>query len=147
MAVSNRQVVTLKAQDYAEIVQLWTKSGLPVKLAGRDSAEQFNKQIEGGTQVVLGIRGGNQLIGVVVVTHDGRKGWINRLSVHPHYRRQGIGSQLIEAAEALLRSRGFQIVAALIEDWNESSLALFRQAGYTVHRDIYYLTKRESDDV
>jgi ribosomal protein S18 acetylase RimI-like enzyme len=120
---------------------------LHIRPAGRDSREQFAVQMARGCQTVLGVQDGGRLVGVVVATHDGRKGWINRLAVHPDSRRRGLAQHLIAQAEAALRAQGMQIVAALVEDWNEASLALFQATGYVLHRDIFYLTKRESNDV
>ena len=141
------ETVTLGADDYDAIRALWEEAGLPIKRAGRDSREQFSAQMARGCQTVLGVRDGERLIGVVVATHDGRKGWINRLAVHPDYRRRGLARHLIAQAEDALRAQGMRIVAALVEEWNEASLALFQATGYVLHRDIFYMTKRESNDV
>ena len=51
----------------------------------------------------IGAFADGKLVGIVVATHDGRKGWINRLAVHPDYRRRGIAKKLIEEAEEYLR--------------------------------------------
>ncbi len=141
------KAVTLSVDDYDAVRALWEAAGLHIRPVGRDSREQFAAQMARGCQTVLGVRDGGRLVGVVVATHDGRKGWINRLTVHPDYRRRGLARHLIAQAEAALRAQGMQIIAALVEDWNEASLALFQATGYVLHRDIFYLTKRESDDV
>lgn len=140
-------VVTLGTDDYEAIRAVWEAAGLPVRPGGRDSRDQFARQMAGRTQTVIGLRTGGRLIGVVVVTHDGRKGWINRLAVHPDYRRQGAGMKLIAEAERALHEQGMQVIAALIESGNEASLALFQRAGYLDYPDIHYVTKRDSRDV
>jgi ribosomal protein S18 acetylase RimI-like enzyme len=147
MAEAVGTVITLTAADYDAVVDLWQQAGLPIKAAGRDSREQFEVQMASDLQVVLGIRDGDRLIGVVVTTHDGRKGWINRLAVHPEYRRQGLGRRLIEEAEHVLHDQGLSIIAALIEDHNVASLTLFEQAGYQDYPGLHYVSKRESHDV
>jgi len=86
-----------------------------------------------------------KLVGVVLATHDGRKGWINRLAVLPDFRRSGAGAKLVEAAERSLYGIGLTVVAALIEHQNEASLGLFKSKGYHVH-DVYYVSKRETPD-
>ena len=97
---------------------------------------------------ILGLRVGDRLMGAVIVTHDSRKGWINRLAVDPNTRRRGYGSRLVEAAEALLREQGINIIAALVESSNDVSVALFREAGYTeIDGGIHYLTKRDGEEV
>lgn len=140
-------LAVLSAADYESVLVLWRQAGLHIRPAGRDSAEQFARQLAGGTQTVLGLRAAGTLVAVAVVTHDGRKGWINRLAVHPDFRRRGAGKRLIAEAERLLHAQGIGIIAALIEDWNAPSLALFQGAGYTLHTDIHYLTKRDNDGV
>lgn len=141
------KLVTLTAADYDRMRALWEAAGLPIRPNGRDSAEQFARQLAGGTQTALGVRVGDDLAGVVLATHDGRKGWINRLAVHPDFRRRGIGQYLIAEAERVLHAQGIRIVAALIEEWNTASLALFERAGYCRHPDIHYLSKRDAEEV
>ncbi len=102
-------------------------------------------QLEHG-QIVIGLEENGQLIGVVLATHDTRKGWINRLAIDPHYQRRGYGEQLARAAEEALREAGMKVIAAFIEEGNESSLALFEKLGYAVHQNIYYVSKRDSAD-
>ncbi len=134
----------LTAEDYEVVIALWQRSGLPsLRPEGRDSRSEFAKQIAQG-QIVLGLEEDGKLIGVVVATNDTRKGWINRLAIDPDQRRKGYGAQLIHAAEEALREAGMTIIAALIEDYNDASLALFKREGYAVHTDIYYVSKRDS---
>ncbi|NLX08924.1 MAG: GNAT family N-acetyltransferase [Chloroflexi bacterium] len=140
-------ITRLGVDDYDAICTLWQASGLPIRPGGRDSREQFERQLAGGTQFVLGVHSGEHLIGVIVATHDGRKGWLNRLAVHPDFRRQGIGQHLIAAAEQQLYQQGLQIIAALIEGGNTASLALFERAGYSDFEDIHYVSKRQSPEV
>lgn len=141
------QVVRLAAADYDAVRDLWEAAGLPIRPTGRDSQEAFARQCAGGTQTVIGLRDGGELIGVVVATHDGRKGWINRLAVHPNHRRRGAARRLIEEAEKVLWLQGMDVIAALIEGWNASSLACFEAAGYVFHSDIRYVSKRDRADV
>lgn len=138
----------IRASDYERVLALWDAAGLHYKPQGRDSREAFEQQIASGSQIGLGIDGEDgALAGVVLATHDGRKGWINRLAVHPAYRRQGLALSLVRAAEDALRERGFEIFSALIEPGNEASVALFEAAGYTDWPGMRYMSKRDHDDV
>lgn len=140
-------VVTLSEADYDAVLALWQAAELPVRPHGRDSREQFAAQMARATQMALGVWDQDRLIGVILATHDGRKGWLNRLAVHPDYRRRGLGLNLVREAERVLSGQGMQIIAALVEDWNQASLALMQRAGYVMHPDIHYLTKREHEGV
>lgn len=135
----------LTAADYNALIALWQRAGLTsVRPGGRDSREAFAGQLERG-QIVLGLEEAGGLIGCVVATHDTRKGWINRLTIDPQHRRKGFGAELIRAAEDELREEGMTIIAALIEDWNDASLALFEKMGYSLDREVLYVSKRDSD--
>jgi GNAT superfamily N-acetyltransferase len=79
----------------------------------------------------------------VLATHDGRKGWINRLAVDAASRRRGIGARLVGAAEAWLDAEGMDILACLIESDNPVSMQVFEKLGYIKHEDIIYFAKRK----
>jgi ribosomal protein S18 acetylase RimI-like enzyme len=136
----------LTIDDHAAILALWQRAGLhSIRPEGRDSRSEFEKQFAGG-QIAIGLEEDGKLIGVVLATHDTRKGWINRLAIEPDYRRNGYGEQLVQAAEEALREAGMHLMAALIEEGNEASLALFEKLGYAPHQHLYYVSKRDSAD-
>lgn len=137
----------LNADDYPRIMALWQAAGLHVRPKGRDSREAFERQLASGIQTVIGIETEKgDLIGVVLVTHDSRKGLINRLAIHPDWRRQGLAKDLLRAAEDLLHKQGIDVIAALIEPENMSSLKLFQATGYYEWPGMHYLSKRRSSD-
>jgi N-acetylglutamate synthase len=132
----------LGESDYQEIVDLWRRAGLAIRAEGRDSASAFARQMEWGVQRVVGLRDGGRLVAVAVLTHDGRKGWINRLAVEPAYRRRGLARSLIAEAERwFTQDLGLEVWAALIEKHNLASKALFERTGYE-HVDLFYVSKR-----
>ena len=135
-----------RIEDYDRVMELWAAGGLPLKPQGRDSRESIARQIglpnvhflvaEAGEE-------GGRVIGTVLATHDGRKGWINRLAVDTALRRSGIGARLVSAAEEWLGSAGMDILACLIEDDNAVSMAVFLKLGYKKHPEIIYFAKRK----
>jgi ribosomal protein S18 acetylase RimI-like enzyme len=138
----------LDLDDYNELLKLWKRAGLhSLKPHGRDSVDALSRQLASGVQTILGVEIDGRLAGAVVATHDSRKGWINRLAVDPAYRRRGYGARLVRAAEEVLHDQGIRIIAALVECGNRKSLALFERCGYAVSSDIYYVSKRESDEI
>lgn len=136
----------LSEEDYDLVVDIWSRAGLPYRPQGRDSRERFGIEVQQDTAVFLGAELDGMLAGVVLGTHDGRKGWINRLAVLPEYRNRGIGELLVDHTERRLNQRGILIVTCLIEGENESSKAFFQKLGYVSHPDITYFSKRRSAD-
>ena len=138
----------LTINDYDQMIGLWKKAGLPYKPKGRDSREAIKRQIKADPELFLGAFHGEKLIGTVIGSYDFRmKGWINRLAVDPEYRGKGIAQRLVTEMEQILKSKGVVVIAALIELPNPASINLFKKLGYTVHNNIVYVTKRESDEV
>jgi len=132
----------LTIADYDEILALWRRAGLSVCPDGRDAPAAFARQLAGGLQRVVGLRAGSELVAVIVLTHDGRKGWINRLAVDPGFRRRGLASKLIAESERWFAEvLGLEIWAALIESENLESQALFGRVGYGRH-ELVYVSKR-----
>jgi RimJ/RimL family protein N-acetyltransferase len=136
----------LTIEDYEEMITLWEKAELSHRPKGRDAREEVESQLKRDDLRILGMFDGERLIGTILCSSDGRRGWINRLAVDPHYRGKGLSQKLIEACENFLRGLGLKVLAALIEDYNEASIAAFKKAGYLYGQDIMYFSKRSSWD-
>lgn len=141
------EIRPLSIDSYDSMISLWERAGLPSRPKGRDSVEEMKKEMVRDPDLIFGAFEGEELVGVILGTDDGRKGWINRLAVEQKYRRKNVAIQLIDKLEKALKKRGRKIICTLVEDWNEASLNLFKKSGYTKHDDILYLSKRENDDV
>lgn len=132
----------LTADDYDRLIELWTECRLPVKPEGRDSRAEIIRQLGLPHVNFIAAESEGRLVGTVVASHDGRKGWVNRLAVDPAFRGRGLGRRLVREAEAWLEAQGLGIFACLIEDWNEVSMELFSKLGYVKHGEIIYFAKR-----
>jgi ribosomal protein S18 acetylase RimI-like enzyme len=141
------EIRRLTIDNYDEIVKLWSEANLPFKPKGRDSRKAIAKQMRANPDFFLGAFINNRLVGTVIISSDLRKGWINRLAVHPDHRRHGIAKALIDESEKTLRKHGIKIFCTLIEDYNNVSKELFKKCGYIEHRDIIYFSKRDSIEV
>jgi len=141
------KIRALKFGDFNELIQLWKRAGLIHKPRGRDTAAKIQHELQEKTAVFLAAEIGKQMVGAVLGTHDGRKGWINRLVVDPDFQHKGIARQLVQAVEERLDSLGIEIVACLIDGDNLGSMEFFRECGYTEHRDIIYFAKKKHPDV
>jgi GNAT superfamily N-acetyltransferase len=141
------EIRKLSADDYGRIIELWVKAELSHRPEGRDSRDEMVRQINEFGDLFLGAFIGDELVGVIVGTDDGRKGWINRLAVLPGHQRQGVAIELIQSIEKALKARNRQIISVLIELPNDSSMSLFEKAGYKAWDGMAYLSKREDEKV
>ena len=137
----------LRVKDYNSLINLWKTAKLSYRPYGRDSRANIKQQIKQSYSIYLVAEINGKLIGSIFGTHDGRRGWINRLAVLPDYRQQGIGTRLVSEIEKCLTKQGIDIVASLVEDRNKISMKVFERLGYKKHNNIVYFSKRKSPKV
>jgi ribosomal protein S18 acetylase RimI-like enzyme len=129
------------------MVKLWKDSGLESRPRGRDSKKSIEAQMKATPEYFIGAFEGQRLIGTVIASDDGRKGWVNRLAIDPEHRRRGIAQALVAEAERILRKNGIKIFSALIMDQNQASKELFKKLGYKELEDVKYFSKKEDREV
>ena len=144
--MSDVKIRQLTPGDYEGIIGLWERVGLPAKPKGRDSRTKLSRQMKQSPDFFLGAEVRGKLVGVIVASSDGRKGYLNRIAVDPDCRGQGIAQRLTLAAEDALRRTGIKIITLLVERDNIPSIQLAHKLGYVEHPDIIYFSKRESEE-
>jgi ribosomal protein S18 acetylase RimI-like enzyme len=131
--------------DYDAVIKLWNEAKLPYRPNGRDSRDRIEKELKGGNSIFLIAEIVGRPVGCVLGTHDGRKGWINRLVVKPEFRRQNIARKLVAEVETKLARLGIEVTACLIEEWNTDSMKAFEQLGYE-RGEVAYFSKRKTSE-
>jgi N-acetylglutamate synthase len=148
MAIARCKEVSIRPLKEGELDamrKMWRAAGLPYRPKGRDSLQNLEKQRRSAPGYFLGAFKGGRLIGVSLVTDDGRKGWINRLAVRPDEQRKGVATLLVSESETILRRKGIRLLCTHIELGHDGSFALFKKLGYRVENEIVYLTKRDNE--
>lgn len=126
--------------DLDSLLAVWKAAGLGIKPQGRDRRDRLEVQIRVPDSYLLAWDG-KDAVGAVLATHDGRKGWINRLAVIPSHRRRGIGQLLVRAAETVLERQGIEIICALVEEGNTPSYGVFSSLAYAADVPVRYFRK------
>jgi ribosomal protein S18 acetylase RimI-like enzyme len=79
---------------------------------------------------------GGEPAGTVMGGYDGHRGWIYSLAVAVHWRRRGIGGQLIQHMERLLAERGCRKVNLQLLATNAATVEFYKTVGYRVEERI-----------
>jgi len=147
--MNGRELVFRRArcEDYDGMIALWTRAGLKHQPSGRDSRQNLQKEMEDPDVDILLALDGDRIIGSVIGTNDGRKGWVNRLAVDPIHRGEGVAMELVEMVEDCFESRSLKIICCLINSENGPSQSLFERIGYECRPEVVYYSKRKDHDV
>ncbi len=82
---------------------------------------------------MVGIRD-DELVASVMAGYDGHRGWIYYLAVHPEHQGSGFGTQLVDAAVAVLAKMGCPKVNLQVRRENEKASAFYLQTGFVEDR-------------
>ncbi len=131
-----------RIDDRDELMRLWHRAGLDHVPEGRDSLDGIRRAIENDSSLLLVAEVDGEMVGSIMVSHDGRKGWINRLAVKPDHQREGLATLLVDEGEAFLQSLGIDVFCCLIFNDNVASQHLFHRLGYESNPHIWYYRKK-----
>lgn len=126
--------------DYTPVITLWELSD-GVGLSSADSPEAIQFYLERNPGMSFIAQENGMVIGAVLSGHDGRRGYIHHLAVHPDFRRQGIGQQLIDHCFEALHAVGIQKCHLLIFKENKSGIAFWQSTGWSYREDIGIMSK------
>jgi ribosomal protein S18 acetylase RimI-like enzyme len=85
------------------------------------------------------------IIGSVLGSDDGRRGWVNHLAIHPDHQGQGWGRTLIQTITSRLKAQGCEKINLLITGANQQVIPFYQANGFGFD-DIIYMTKWITDD-
>jgi ribosomal protein S18 acetylase RimI-like enzyme len=83
-----------------------------------------------------------ELIGSIIAGWDGWRCHLYRLAVRPAWRKQGVGSALLSAAENRFEALGAARIDAMVLDSNDLGQYLWRASGYRKRDDWRRWVKR-----
>lgn len=106
-------VSEMTIEDYDQVLSMW-KSSEAIVLNKMDSRECIGKFLALNTGMSFVARDGEEYIGAVLCSHDGRLGYLTHLVVRKDRRREGIGRQLVGRCLYALTGLGIHSCILLI---------------------------------
>ena len=127
-------------EDYEEVFSLWQQCE-GIGLSEADSRENIRSYLERNLGLSFIARNNNQLVGAVLAGHDGRRGYIHHLAVHPDWRRQGLGRRLVDQCLQALKKAGILKCHLFIFNTNRAGIFFWKAAGWEFRKDINVMSK------
>lgn len=121
------------------VVALWERCDLT--RPWNDPRQDYLMALASGDAVVLVRRVEDRTVASVMVGFDGHRGWVYYLAVEPSLQRQGIGRDMMAAAERWLRQQGAPKLQLMVRDTNEAALGFYERLGFQ-HQAVAVFGKR-----
>ncbi|MBQ3024065.1 MAG: GNAT family N-acetyltransferase [Spirochaetaceae bacterium] len=132
------QIRTMKVTDYEKVYALW----MSCKNMGfndiDDSKEGITRFLERNPNTSFVAMENDELLGIILGGHDGRRGYIYHMSVAENHRKKGIGSSLVEKCLASFKNEKISKVALLVFKYNEAGNSFWEKQGFILREDVNY---------
>ncbi len=114
---------TARAGDAAAVLALWEEAD--TEPSHTDDVPSLERLVAHDPGALIVMEDEGRIIGTVVAAWDGWRGSIYRLAVAPGYRRQGVGADLLTAAEARLAHNAPARLQAIVVESDPQALSFW----------------------
>ena len=114
--------------DKSDVMLLWDTCGLIVP--GSDYERDIRKKMAFQPELFFVGKIDGKIAGTVMVGYDGRRGWLNCLSVHPDLQKKGYGRQLVEFGISKLKELGCAKVNIQVRKTNLGVISFYEKRGF-----------------
>ena len=116
-------------EDYERVVELWRGIN-EIVLSDTDEKEPMLRFLSRNPNLSLVAETDGEVVGAVLCSHDGRRGYLHHLAVDKRCRRQGIGSALVQQCLSLLHREGIVKCNIFVLEHNENGVAFWEHNGF-----------------
>jgi len=135
----------MNIKDYTDVYSLWNNTPGMGLNATDDSEAGIRKYLERNPSTCFVAVEKDNIIGIIMSGHDGRRGFIHHTAVKASERKRGIGGLLVKHAMTALESEGINKVALVVFEKNELGNSFWEKQGFTCREDLNYRNKSIND--
>ena len=133
--VTSCSVRSFKPSDHQTLIALWARV-FPDDPPRNAPELMIDNKLRVQPELLLIAEMEGQLAGAVIAGFDGTRGWIYHLAVAPEFRRRGIATALVRAAEEGLGRLGCPKVNLQVRAENAGVVNFYKAVGYGVEERV-----------
>lgn len=125
----------IEPEDFDVVIAMWEKYFPHRRDYSKPAADLRRKLAHEDDMLLVGTLD-DEVVATVMIGYDGHRGWIYYLAVDPNLRRQGLGRQMLTAAETKLRRLGCTKLNLQVLGENTQVIAFYERMGFAVEQRI-----------
>ncbi len=132
------QIRQMTIDDYNDVHDLWmTIKGFAIRSIddSRSGVERFLTRNPLTSVVAVE---NDKIVGAILCGHDGRRGCLYHVCVHPDHRRRGIGKEMVVFCMNALKKEKISKVSLIAFTANDIGNAFWKTIGWTRREDLNY---------
>ncbi len=115
------------AEDFKEITKFWKEH---YDISDRDDYEHIKYFLEKNAGFsTVAVDAENKIVGTVLASYDGRKGYIQKMAVNKDLRGQGIGKKMLKNTLDKLKEAGALDIRV---NCSEKLIPFYRKCGFEI---------------
>ena len=135
------EIRKMTIEDYEAVYQLWfSTAGMGLRTLD-DSREGLVKLLDRNPNTSFVATIEDEIVGVTLSGHDGRRGYIYHTAVRTSHRGQKIGKALLEAVYSAMKEEGINKMGLLIYKDNDNGNAFWTSQDWVQRTDLNYYDK------
>ena len=135
------EVTPFTIELYEGVLALWQQTEGVGLHDDCDSREGIHAYLERNPRMSFVATADGNVVGAVLGGHDGRRGYIHHLAVHPDCRRQGIGRKLVQSCVGVFGEAGIRKSHIFIFNDNSEGIAFWKSVGWTPRTDVSIISR------
>ena len=133
--ISKVKIRPYRSIDYAHLRRILEEADLFDKIW--DSKANLKKKIRTRPKSIIVAVEDGKIIGCIYAQTDGWGGFLWRLAVSSQYRRQGVGTKLLNSAELFLKKKGVKEMALWVNSKNTGLHKYYKKRGYIASKNTF----------
>ena len=131
--MANYSLAPLELADFEAALALWNASP---GVRAAETREEFTRILARNPGLGSAAWVDGELVGGVLCTHDGRRGYLYHLAVAAPFRQQKIATALVERSLSLLASQGISRCSIFLIADNEAGAQFWLKTGWRERTDL-----------
>lgn len=119
-----------KPDDRAKVTDLWDICDLT--RPWNDADADFDFALAGPASTILVGMIDGEIVASTMVGHDGHRGCVYYVSIHPSFRNKGLGALIMGEAEHWLQALGVPKMNLIVRSGNDKVVGFYESIGYQV---------------